>query len=525
MKKWFWVCLVFVLMGAMASLSCANHEHELMKMANMNCHYSECTICYELFDVGDHVFVDGICSVCGHAELVNPFQDVKETDWYFDDVLIAVDMGLVNGVSEDAYAPGDNITYAQVLKLAACMHAEYTGSILNVYVAPGEPWYQPYVKYCRDLGISGAMDHEMNDFATRARFMTIFSEALPKEAYEPINTIPEGAIPDVALDSDFAEVAYMLYRAGIITGSGENHACKPNDFITRAEVATILVRMMDPSKRVRFDMEDSIERISNNGTIEDVEINEENKAQVITNSAHEDPGIVGSDVEIKGHESIVVEITPIETEVEVSGNDLLISELSIYKQPEGYVADSYGEKIELMVQVYGGKPPYTYKWQYKVRRDTVDITNGDYAKDAQSEALILSIEKENALLGQGIFCTITDSEGKEIKTDTVYVYGPFSMAVEACTILQANKEYLLTGRIADGKIKTGDRVSVMRNGKIIAMGTVSDLQMFNKSLGEGVKGDNIGMFFTLSQGFRPTSGDTVIPYQDAHVLDTSDIVN
>ena len=29
------------------------HEHQLMDMANMSCHYSECTICGELFNVGD----------------------------------------------------------------------------------------------------------------------------------------------------------------------------------------------------------------------------------------------------------------------------------------------------------------------------------------------------------------------------------------------------------------------------------------------------------------------------------------
>ena len=44
------------------------HEHKLMKMANMNCHYEECTICFELFNVGDHTFENGKCTVCGHDE-------------------------------------------------------------------------------------------------------------------------------------------------------------------------------------------------------------------------------------------------------------------------------------------------------------------------------------------------------------------------------------------------------------------------------------------------------------------------
>jgi len=58
-----------------------------------------------------------------------------------------------------------------------------------------------------------------------------------------------------------------------------------------------------------------------------------------------------------------------------------------------------------------------------------------------------------------------------------------------------------------------------------AIGTVEDLQMFGKSLDSAVKDDNVGIVFTKTEGVRPQSGDTVIRYQDYHVIDTSDIVN
>ena len=181
---------------------------------------------------------------------------------------------------------------------------------------------------------------------------------------------------------------------------------------------------------------------------------------------------------------------------------------------------------ELSVQVFGGKAPYTYEWFYNgFRNQKTKIENGDYVKDAETATMILSVEKENTLLGTGILCKITDSEGTTVTTDIVKVYGPFSMPVESAEIRQANKEYLLTGRIADGIVRKGDKVSVERNGKIIATGVATDLQMFDKSLDEGVKGDNVGMIFMLDNGARPQSGDIVIKYKDSHVVDTSDIVN
>ena len=94
------------------------------------------------------------------------------------------------------------------------------------------------------------------------------------------------------------------------------------------------------------------------------------------------------------------------------------------------------------------------------------------------------------------------------------------MPVDTSEIVSAAGEYVLAGRIADGVIRKGDKVSVERDGKIIAIGTAVDLQMFGKSLDEGVKGDNIGIVFDMEKGVRPQSGDVVIKYKDTHEIDT-----
>ena len=50
------------------------------------------------------------------------FTDVKESDRFYNDVKGAVEMGLINGKSETEYKPNDNLTYAEAIKLAACMN-------------------------------------------------------------------------------------------------------------------------------------------------------------------------------------------------------------------------------------------------------------------------------------------------------------------------------------------------------------------------------------------------------------------
>ena len=397
------------------------HKHELMDMANAACHYSECTICFELFNVGDHTFVDGKCSVCGHSQLVNPFTDVKDTAWYRNDIVAAVSLGIINGKSETIFAPDDNLTYAEAVKLAACMNQRSVEG--KVTLKNGSPWYQTYVDYCKENGII-SKDYEYTKFATRAGYMEIFANALTDEALKEINAISDGAIPDVKMTDSYAPAVYKLYRAGILQGVDANYSCNPRANIKRGEVAVILLRMMDEDKRLKFDVLEDIEEVKTEyETVDEDEDDGETVTEVYEEAEDEDEEkndpeidytkadtVTDAEIKVETKDPVHVEVLPnVDYEIEI--DKPTISELQIYKQPEGYEADSYGTKHELEVVVFGGKAPYTYKWYYKgYRGQKTAIENGDYAKDVNTEALVLSIEKENSLLGSGIFCVICENE-------------------------------------------------------------------------------------------------------------------
>ena len=529
MKKTLSIILSLCMLLSMATTAFAaygEHEHKLMKMANMNSHYEECQVCFELFNVGEHTFKDGKCTVCGHPQLVNPFVDVPEDAWYHDEVVGAVYTGIINGKSATEFKPDDLLTYAEAIKLAACMSQVYLNG--NVTLTAGTPWYQPYVDYCKINNII-KKEYDYNANATRAGYIEIFASALPDSAFEEINNIPNGSILDVKSGATYAHYVYKMYRAGILTGVDALHNCKPDDNIKRSEVAAIISRMMDEGNRVKFDMSDPDGNKNTEDDNDKDEDAEKDNTKQNTEEKEDEPIIVApEDPQIGVQEPTQtvdpgVSVTPTKPYDGGSQEYIQDTPLTIHKQPEGSEGVEYGTKYELEVQVFGGKAPYTYEWQYKVHRDAVTIKNGDYAKDAESAALVLSVEKENTLLGQGIYCVITDAEGTKVTTDTVKVYGPFSMPVDDWT-LESGKNTLI-GRVADGILKKGEKVSVIRDGKVIAIGVAEDLQMFNKSMDETVKGDNVGIVFKKNEGVTPSSGDIVVKYQPTHVVDTSDIVN
>lgn len=182
-----------------------------------------------------------------------PFVDVTSDQWYYESVKAAHKMGLINGQSGTIYAPKSNMTFAEAIKLAVCMNILYNGGDPNTEIANGaDLWYSTYMKYALDNGI---IDEDLkpraNENITRKEYAYIFSKALPEKAFAAKNNIPSGSLPDIKEEKTEQDKAiYLLYRAGILAGNDAKGTFNPSANITRAEVATILIRMMEPTARV-----------------------------------------------------------------------------------------------------------------------------------------------------------------------------------------------------------------------------------------------------------------------------------
>ena len=295
------------------------------------------------------------------------FTDVPESAWYYEDVRLAVDTGLVSGKGNNRYAPDDNVTYAETVKLAAVMWMLVnTGS---TEFETSSPWYQTYVDYAKTNKII-AKDYTWNDAATRANFMDIFSRALPDKpvltgatGLDVINEIADGAIPDVPMTHPQAEAIYKLYRAGVLTGSDKEHSCKPNSNIRRSEVAAILTRMMHADERRSFTLG---------------EVESEEKAEPLT----------------------------------------------LTQQPQNASAPKDGS-ASFTVAVAGGKAPYSYQWQSQSSKHSwADLTDDLRGTTAGADTPTLTVSKSLDVavsLNYQFRCVVTDAEGKTVTSNTAKI--------------------------------------------------------------------------------------------------------
>ena len=140
------------------------------------------------------------------------FADVKSGDWFAPSVVSAYEYGLLSGRGNGAFAPGDNVTLAEMLTIAARLRAIYTtGGEEVIPAAPlEESWYQPYVDY---LKAENLLDNRFEGAyhlpASRAQMAGIFAFALPAEWYDEPNAL---LVTTAERSASRAEIAALLTR-------------------------------------------------------------------------------------------------------------------------------------------------------------------------------------------------------------------------------------------------------------------------------------------------------------------------
>ena len=157
---------------------------------------------------------------------VNTFNDVAETNWYYDAVKFVNDKNLFEGNSENSFAPKQLLTRAMVWTVIGRLEgAELSG--INVF------------EDARTWAIKSEISDASNPSGNvpREQFVTM----LWKYCGSPkANAMLVGFNDTNEIDDYAKEAMAWAVEEGIIIGKG-NGLLAPNDNVTRAEAATILM--------------------------------------------------------------------------------------------------------------------------------------------------------------------------------------------------------------------------------------------------------------------------------------------
>ncbi len=197
-------------------------------------------------------YVEEYCKKYGYRFLPvdsAPFEDISVSDWYNEAVSYCYWAGLMNGVSEDRFAPNDTTTRAMVAKVLYNLSGQQSinGWSYGFKDVSKDDWFYYAVNWCSYYGITKGTDafhFSPNKAVTREQLVTLFHRYARAcnltltEGVELKEYTDRGQISAYALEAMEWAVAVGLLRGRT------NTTLVPQGHATRAEIATILMRFV-----------------------------------------------------------------------------------------------------------------------------------------------------------------------------------------------------------------------------------------------------------------------------------------
>ncbi len=182
-----------------------------------------------------------MASITAYADTT--FTDVKESDYFYVEVLFTTGNGIINGMGNNQFNPQGTLTVAQAIKISACINARFYEKDIRPYDNSNH-WADSYYDYAVEAGIIKETDFLKSDFdhaITRDRLFYIFANTLPDSEYIAINE------KDLAPEKSMADYIEKLFCAGIIVGN--ENGFELENTITRADTVILVTRMTAYSRR------------------------------------------------------------------------------------------------------------------------------------------------------------------------------------------------------------------------------------------------------------------------------------
>ena len=171
---------------------------------------------------------------------VKTFEDVAESDWFYNPVMWAVNTGVTGGKTENSFAPTEFCTRAQVVTFlyAAAGKPEIKGEYNPFNDVSEDDWFYKPVMWAVENGITGGKTENTfapNDVCTRAQVVTFLYAAAGK----PVQNGSDSAFSDVNSGDWYLAPVLWAVEKGVTGGTSET-TFGPADDCTRAQVVTFL---------------------------------------------------------------------------------------------------------------------------------------------------------------------------------------------------------------------------------------------------------------------------------------------
>ena len=182
------------------------------------------------------------------AETPLPFTDVTEGDWFYDAVRCAYETGLMDGVGDNLFAPNSETTRAQLVTILYRLAGQpEPGGDSGFSDVETGIWYTDAVAWAAENGIvNGVSDTEFapGDDITREQLAAILYRYAAYQGYDVSQRADLSGFGDASSIRGYAQEALSWAHAqGLVLGF-EDGSLRPQGTASRAQIAAVLMRFL-----------------------------------------------------------------------------------------------------------------------------------------------------------------------------------------------------------------------------------------------------------------------------------------
>ena len=189
--------------------------------------------------------------------VVNPFTDVSEKDWFYNDAMFVYKNGLMLGTSKTLFSPHGTVTRGMMATILWRMEGSLAPKGENSFtdVEAGR-WYADAITWTAENGIFAGYSKDKfgpDDPITREQLTAIFYRYADYKGYKLTVTENLDKFEDADKITDYAKmVMQWAVGNGLIKGKSEN-LLDPQGTATRAEISAMLHRFVEKAKPMQMD--------------------------------------------------------------------------------------------------------------------------------------------------------------------------------------------------------------------------------------------------------------------------------
>ena len=189
--------------------------------------------------------------------VVNPFTDVSEKDWFYNDAMFVYKNGLMLGTSKTLFSPHGTVTRGMMATILWRMEGSLAPKGENSFTdVEAGMWYTDAITWAAENGIFAGYSMDKfgpDDPITREQLTAIFYRYADYKGYKLTVTGNLDKFEDADKITDYAKmVMQWAVGNGLIKGKSET-LLDPQGTATRAEIAAMLHRFVEKAKPMQMD--------------------------------------------------------------------------------------------------------------------------------------------------------------------------------------------------------------------------------------------------------------------------------